>query len=81
MTIKEHLHHLVDTLPESEALTAARILEALAATADPVLRAHLRAPEDEEPAASDDADGGLSEARSEANLSHEEARRRLLGAA
>jgi hypothetical protein len=81
MTVKERLHHLVDALPESEAATAARILEALVVTADPVLRAHLLAPEDEEGADSDDADGGLTEARGEASVSHEEARRRLLGAA
>jgi hypothetical protein len=79
MTNKERLHHLVDTLPESEARTAARILEALAATADPVLRAHLLAPEDDEDATGDNTDGGLTEARSEANVSHAEARRRLLG--
>jgi hypothetical protein len=49
MTVRERLHHLVDTLPESEELTAARILEALAATADPVRRALQSAPLDEEP--------------------------------
>jgi hypothetical protein len=81
MTVKERLHQLVDALPESEAPTAARILEALVVTADPVLRAHLLAPEDEEAADGDDADGGLTEARAEASLSHEEARRRMLGAA
>lgn len=81
MTAKERLHHLVEVLPESEALTATRILEALVATADPVLRAHLLAPEDEESIESDDRDGGLTEARAEASLSHEEARRRLFGAA
>jgi hypothetical protein len=57
MTVKERLHHLVDALPESEAPTATRILEALVATADPVLRAHLLAPEDDESTAGDDADG------------------------
>lgn len=81
MTAKERLHHLVEVLPESEALTATRILEALVATADPVLRAHLLAPEDEESTASDDADGGLTEARTETSVSHEEARRRLLDTA
>lgn len=81
MTVKERLHHLVDALPDSEAPTAARILEALVVAADPVLRTHLLAPEDEEAADGDDADGGLSGARVEASISHEEARQRLLGAA
>ena len=49
MTVKERLHQLVDTLPESEELTAARILEALAATADPVRRALQNAPPEDEP--------------------------------
>jgi hypothetical protein len=80
MTAKERLHHLVDALPESEAPTAARILEGLVMTADPVLRVHLLAPEDEG-TEDGDADGGLSEAPAERSLSHEEARRRLLGAA
>jgi hypothetical protein len=71
MTIKERLHHLVDALPESEVPTATRILEALVATADPVLRAHLLAPEDDESTAGDDDDGGLTEARAESSLSHE----------
>jgi hypothetical protein len=79
MTVKERLHHLVDALPESEAPTATRILEALVATADPVLRAHLLAPADDESTAGDDADGGLTEARAEFSVSHDEARRRLLG--
>lgn len=79
--MKERLHRLVDALPKSEEEAAARILEALAATSDPVLRAHLLAPEDDEPAAAADVDGGLSEARSEESVSHEESRRSLLGAA
>jgi hypothetical protein len=81
LTAKERLHHLVEVLPESEAVTATRILEALVATADPVLRAHLLAPEEEESTANDDADDGLTEARAEASISNEEARRRLLGKA
>jgi hypothetical protein len=81
MTAKERLHHLVEVLPESEAPTATRILEALVATADPVLRAHLLAPEDDKGSELDDRDGGLAEARAEVSLSHEEARRRLYGMA
>ena len=49
MTVKERLHHLVDELPESEAPTAARILEALRVAADPVRSALERAPLDDEP--------------------------------
>ena len=81
MTAQERLHRLVDALPESEAPTAVRMLEELVVTADPVLRAHLLAPEEEECTDGDDADGGLTEARAEASISREEARRRLFGAA
>jgi hypothetical protein len=49
MTVKERLHYLVDALPESEAPTARRVLEALAATADPLRSALVAAPEDDEP--------------------------------
>jgi hypothetical protein len=64
MTVKERLHHLVDVLPERELETAARVLEALHATADPVAWALDNAPLDDEPD-NDDADGGLTEARAE----------------
>lgn len=80
MTVKERLHRLVDLLPERETPIATRFLEILAASTDPVHRAHLLAPEDEENV-DDDLDGGLTEARAEPSVSHEEARRRLLGAA
>lgn len=80
MTVKERLHRLVDLLPEREEPIATRFLEILAASRDPVLLAHLLAPDDEEDA-DDDRDGGLTEARAEASVAHEEARRRLLGAA
>ncbi|MBA3970326.1 MAG: hypothetical protein H0X52_09510 [Gemmatimonadetes bacterium] len=49
MTVKERLHHLVDVLPERELETAARVLEALHATADPVAWALDNAPLDDEP--------------------------------
>jgi hypothetical protein len=62
MSLKDRLHHLVDTLPESEVPTAERILEALRATADPVAWALDNAPLDDEPD-DDDFDGGLTEAR------------------
>ncbi len=50
MTDKEKLHRLVDELPEGELLPAERFLEYLRDRAnDPVLRAFLEAPEDDEP--------------------------------
>ena len=49
MTIKEELHRLVDELPESESHAAKRYLEYLCNMGDPVLRAMLEAPEDDEP--------------------------------
>jgi CO dehydrogenase/acetyl-CoA synthase beta subunit len=49
MTIKEELHRLVDELPESESHAAKRFLEYLRNMGDPVLRAMLEAPEDDEP--------------------------------
>jgi len=56
------LHRLVDSLPEEDLPTAARLLDRLAATADAVERALLLAPADDEPD-TDDKDGGLTEAR------------------
>jgi hypothetical protein len=50
MIIKEHLHRLVDELPENQTPAAERLLEALkAGTLDPVGLALLLAPEDDEP--------------------------------
>lgn len=46
---RERLRHLADELPNSELPTAVRMLEYLRATSDPVLRALLEAPEDDEP--------------------------------
>jgi hypothetical protein len=69
MTVKERLHHLVDALPETELETAARVLEALRATADPVAWALDNALLDDEPD-HDDADGGLTEARAEMAAGH-----------
>lgn len=80
MARREALHQLVDDLPEHDLPVATRILEALRATGDPVLRALLSAPVDDEPD-DDDFDGGLTEARREAHegkgISHEEAKREL----
>ena len=50
MTIKEELHRLIDELPASEARTARRFLEYLRNVgSDPLLRALMEAPEDDEP--------------------------------
>lgn len=51
---KAHLRRLVDRLPDSETESARRYLEYLLTTADPVLRAFLLAPEDDEPVTPDD---------------------------
>jgi len=74
------LHRIVDDLPEGDLPAVQRVLEALKATADPVGRALASAPADDEPD-EDDFDGGLSEARRQAqsgqHLSHAEAKREL----
>ncbi|HYO46530.1 MAG TPA: hypothetical protein VEY33_07565 [Gemmatimonadota bacterium] len=76
---KNRLHELIDELPDSEVDTAERILEVLRnAAADRFLRVVDAAPYDDEPD-DDDFDGGLTEARSENSISHEEARRQVLG--
>lgn len=78
--LRRSLHQIVDNLPEHDLPTARRVLQALRDTADPVLRALLSAPADDEPDR-DDADGGLSEARREAEagevLTHEEMKGQL----
>jgi hypothetical protein len=70
------LHEIVDKLPESELVTAARILMALDQPADALQILLANAPPDDEPD-DDDFDGGLSEARSDKTSSHEEVMRRL----
>jgi hypothetical protein len=49
MTDKATLHHLIDDLPESELVAAERFLAYLRDMADPVRRALLTAPWDDEP--------------------------------
>ncbi len=75
MAARKALHRLVDALPERDLSTAARVLEALSLTVDPVERSLATAPFDEEPD-DDDFDGGLTEARQDALegrlVSHEE---------
>ena len=63
MSHRATLHRIVDSLPEEELTAAEHVLGSLAA-ADPVERALLLAPISKEPD-TDDADGGLTEARQE----------------
>lgn len=67
MTTKEKLYRLVDVLPDADADTAARVLEALAAAGgalDAAARAALRAPDDDEPE-TDAERAGVAEARAD----------------
>jgi len=49
MPTRDSLHRLIDALPESELAATERFLHDLRATTDPVLRALLEAPLDDEP--------------------------------
>ena len=64
MTARDRLHLLVDELPESDVPTAERVLGALRETAP--LYTLEDAPFDDEPD-DDDRDGGLTEARAQAD--------------
>ncbi len=64
MSQRATLHRLVDSLPEEDLATVGRLLVGLTMTADPIARALLLAPVDDEPDTDDD-DGGLTEARQE----------------
>lgn len=79
---RARLHELVDELPESELHAAKRFLEYLRNMGDPLLRALAEAPLDDEPLTPED-EAAIEEARAEYAagkvLSHEEARRLLLG--
>lgn len=66
MTKREMLHAIVDKLPDTELTTAARILIALDQPADDLQILLASAPLDDEPFDEDDFDGGLTEARNEA---------------
>ena len=81
MTIKDELHRLVDELPRNELHGAKRYLEYLRNMGDPVLRALMEAPEDDEPTTPEE-DEGAEEARQEylrgEGISMEEAKRDLL---
>ncbi len=84
MIAREELHELIDRLPDSELPSVRRqLLEHIAeATNDPVLRAFLDAPLDDEPETEEERE---AVARAKEDLaagrvvSQAEARRRLLG--
>jgi hypothetical protein len=80
VTARERLHLLVAELPDSELPTAERVLVALRESATRSFSL-AEAPFDEEPDDADDADGGLIEARAEAErgggVGTEELERRL----
>ena len=55
-TTRDALHRLVDELPKRELSAARRYLEYLRNTGDPVLRAFLEAPADDEELSEDEAE-------------------------
>jgi len=79
MSPRETLYQLIDQLPEEDLSTAKRILQALSETTAPPQVSLDEAPLDDEPA-EDDFDGGLKEARADADggrvVTHEEMKRR-----
>jgi hypothetical protein len=64
MSARDSLHRLIDELPESDLATAERFLHYLRATTDPVLRALLEAPLDDEPETEEERQA-VQEAREE----------------
>ncbi len=83
MRERERLHALVDTLPEEELSVALGFLESLGTeTAEPRWALSDDAPVDDEPLTAEDQ-AALAEAEKDLNegrvVTHEEARRRLLG--
>lgn len=82
METREHLHALVDTLPEEEMHVAVRFLEFLESGRDVQLWSMMDAPPDEEPV-SPEEQRALAEAQEDLArghvVPHAEARRRLLG--
>ena len=82
MTTRQDLHQLVDELPESAVAEAARLLTALRADEDPLLKAFMEAPIDDEPLTEEEIaaiEEGREDVRAGRVLSHEETRRLLLG--
>ena len=80
---RDALHRLVDELPDPEVATAARVLEALRATAeDPVLRTLMDAPEEDESLSEEGraaVEEGMQDLRQGKVFPHKNVRRELLG--
>ncbi len=65
MVVRDELHQLIDALPEREVHTARRFLQFLRDEGDdPVVRAFLDAPEDDEPFTAED-EAAVAEAEAE----------------
>ena len=81
--LRERIQHAVDELPLEELYAAERYVSYLRDLArDPVLRAILNAPFDDEPETPEEraaVEEALEDVRSGRVVSNEEARRRLLG--
>ena len=80
MTTRETLHKMVDLLPESEWGAARWVLEERLAKHDPVLRAFLNAPEDDEPETEEEravVEEAYEELKSGRVVSDEELKREL----
>ena len=79
MAPRDHLHRLVDTLPESELERAERVLEALRQVAEPYYRPLEDAPLDDEPETAEEREA-VEEARSDVAagrvIPHEDVKRR-----
>jgi hypothetical protein len=77
---KERLYRLIDRIPEGEVHTAERFLEYLASSDDPLLRALMNAPADDEPLSDADREA-LEEGRRALEKgdveSHEELRKAI----
>jgi predicted transcriptional regulator len=80
--VRDRIHRLVDQLPEAELPEVESLLTERRDHADPFLSALANAPEDDEPLTDEDI-AALDEAYADVAagrvVSHEEARRRLLG--
>ena len=81
--LRQRLHGIVDELPDEELAAAFRYLEYLRRMGDPLRRALVEAPPDDEPETPQEAEA-VREAREDILhgrvVSHEEARRQLLQA-
>ena len=82
MTTMKYLHELLDRIPESDWEEVRQVLEKHLSKHDPVLRAFLNAPEDDEPESEEEraaVEEAYEELRAGEELSHEDVKKRLLG--